>query len=478
MKKLAYLVVCLLLFLSLNTSSQAIEKKKSDKYENWLKKEVKFLITSEEEKEFKSLKTDAEKDKFIELFWAKRDPSLQTRENEFKEEWYRRLEYVNKHFNYGSKRGINSDMGRVYMLLGPPAQTKGLAGGKRDTPMGGSQMEAPPQFWVYQSMPELGLNEHFRVTFKQYQFGYDLDDQTPQKILRAMEIFPKVVIFNPDIKELPKYKFHFDESSFEGKLIKDFISSSEEVEQVFFEWKPIFSRALDGSSYVFFLAEIDLNKSNIKKAEQFTFFGRMEGEGEEREDFLKSIKLEKKKEDRVLVQFGLPALPSQYTFYFGVRTKDKEKYTLLKSPLNVPDFWNDELDTGTIILSPKVVPASESDKKAAFDPYVFGQLRAIPRFNNIFKPSENLNVLFQIYNAQLVNDEASLKIEYFIVAPEGTYGLSAQEIKQKIEYEKAIMGGTEVPLSPLKPGKYTFKIKIIDKNAKKIIEKTSEFTVK
>ena len=189
-------------------------------------------------------------------------------------------------------------------------------------------------------------------------------------------------------------------------------------------------------------------------------------------------KWHKKKGDKVLAEFGLPAIPSQYTLYLGVRTRDKGKYTLLKSTLRVPNFWNDTLETSTLILSPKVESVSKSDEKIEYDPYVFGQYRAVPRFDSIFKSSENLNVLFQIYNARLINDEASLQIEYFIVAPEGIYRLNAQEIRQKVEPEKAILGGTEVPLSPLKPGKYSFKIKIIDKNAKKIIEKTSDFFIK
>lgn len=479
MKNLSCYLVALLFFFSLSTQSQAIEKKKGNKYEDWLKKEVKLLLSSGEEKEFETLKTDKEKDKFIELFWAKRDPLPQSKENEFKEEWYKRLEYVNKNLNYGPRRGIHSDMGKVYMLLGPPAQTKGRAGGMRKSSMGGSQMEAPPQIWVYQAMPNLGLNEPFRVTFRQYQFGYDLDNLTPQKILRAMEIFPKVVLFNEDLKELPKFKFYLDDNSFEGKLINDLISSGETIEQIYFEWMPHFSQALNESTYIYFLIQIDSKKSNIKKGEELTFFGRLEGEGRWKEDFLKSVKPEKMKGNQLLASFGVPAPADKYTLYLGVRSKNKEKYTLVKAPLNVPGFWTDELTTSTLILSPEIVQTKKSGKEIEeFNPYVLGQFKVTPFFDNAFKPSESLNVLFQIYNAKLVNGEASLQVEYFIVAPEGTYRLNAQEIKQKVEEGQAISGGTEVPLSPLKPGKYTFKIKIIDKNATKIIEKTADFTVK
>ncbi len=58
---------------------------------SWMKEEVKLLITSEEESAFKKLKTDEEKDKFIALFWAKRDPSPLDKANEFKDRMVRPL---------------------------------------------------------------------------------------------------------------------------------------------------------------------------------------------------------------------------------------------------------------------------------------------------------------------------------------------------------------------------------------------------
>ena len=51
------------------------------------------------------------------------------------------------------------------------------------------------------------------------------------------------------------------------------------------------------------------------------------------------------------------------------------------------------------------------------------------------------------------------------------------EIKEKVEPGKTLAGGTEVSLSSLKPGKYTFKIKVTDRNANKSIDKTADFTV-
>lgn len=69
----------------------------------------------EEEKDF-----DKKMKKFL-AFWKKRDPSPNTIENETLNEYYRRVEYANKHFK-GYNGGWNSDMGMVYITLGPPDQ--------------------------------------------------------------------------------------------------------------------------------------------------------------------------------------------------------------------------------------------------------------------------------------------------------------------------------------------------------------------
>lgn len=371
-------------------------------------------------------------------------------------------------------------MGRVYMLLGPPAQTKAEAGGMREESAGGTQLEAPPQIWVYQAMPELGLTDPFRVIFRQYQWGYDLDNQTEQRILRAMEQFPKVVIFNPDLKEMPAYKFKLDASSFEGQLISDFMASGQTADQIPIQWLPHFSQAANQSTYIYFAVVVDTKKAGLKKDGELTFFGRLIGEQGNTEDFLNPIKLEKQKGDQIVLGFGVPVVPDKYTLYLGVRNNDQTKYSLLKSPVEVPNFWTGDLTLSTIILSAKVesVKKQKDEEESEYNPYVLGQLKAEPRWDRTFKSSENLNVLFQIYNAEQIDGEVSLQVEYFIEAPEGTYRLNAQDIKQKLEAGKSISGGTEVPLAPLKPAEYSFKIKVIDRNATKIIEAKVPFIVK
>lgn len=78
------------------------------------------LIMSKEEKDiFKHLPDIESRREFINDFWEKRDPDPSTEKNEFKEEFYRRIEFAERHFMEGIP-GWKTDRGRVYILLGPP----------------------------------------------------------------------------------------------------------------------------------------------------------------------------------------------------------------------------------------------------------------------------------------------------------------------------------------------------------------------
>lgn len=187
-------VVFLSIFFRIATHSQGnIDK---DKFEHWIKEEVSLLLDKKEKVEFKKLSTIEEKERFIAVFWACRDPEPETETNEFKDEWYKRLDYVNRTFTRGLKKGWRSDMGKVYLFFGKPWQTKATPPSKKPQPSGGSQLDLGLQIWVYKQKPELQLNEIFEVTFIDQQWGYDLAEDTPLIIRRALDTYPKTVVVN------------------------------------------------------------------------------------------------------------------------------------------------------------------------------------------------------------------------------------------------------------------------------------------
>jgi GWxTD domain-containing protein len=95
-----------------------LERRLSPPYADFLSK-VRYIITRQEEKIFLEL-PDSDKDAFIEEFWKRRDPDPDTEENEFKMEYFDRLESADRLFPGEGKPGWRTDRGRIYILFGPP----------------------------------------------------------------------------------------------------------------------------------------------------------------------------------------------------------------------------------------------------------------------------------------------------------------------------------------------------------------------
>ncbi len=96
------------------------------KYQQWLDEEVVYIMHPTERDVLLRLQTDKERDAFIDAFWKARDPDPATGRNEFREEHYLRLDYVNERFSTASLPGWRTDAGRLYIVTG--ARPSGLPG--------------------------------------------------------------------------------------------------------------------------------------------------------------------------------------------------------------------------------------------------------------------------------------------------------------------------------------------------------------
>ena len=116
--------------------------KESSAYKDWADKEVRWIITDEEREAFKLLTNDEEREKFVESFWIRRDPTPDTVENEFRDQYYQRVLYANERFSAGIP-GSMTDRGRIYIIYGPPDEIE-------SHPSGGT--------YDYSVQPRQGLN--------------------------------------------------------------------------------------------------------------------------------------------------------------------------------------------------------------------------------------------------------------------------------------------------------------------------------
>jgi GWxTD domain-containing protein len=134
-----------------------------DPYRKWVLQDVGYIISDAERKAFNALTTNEERGKFVEQFWARRDPTPSTEENEFKEEHYRRLGYVNQHFTATQGlAGWKTDRGRIYIQYGPPDEIEAHSnGGSYERPQsegGGTTETYPFEQWRYRYIEGVGQN--------------------------------------------------------------------------------------------------------------------------------------------------------------------------------------------------------------------------------------------------------------------------------------------------------------------------------
>jgi GWxTD domain-containing protein len=89
--------------------------------QQWRRGPEKFIMSNQEEKAWKALATDADAAAFIDLFWARRDPTMGTPRNEFREEFLVRVRHSDASFvEKRNPKGSLTERGQAYILLGPP----------------------------------------------------------------------------------------------------------------------------------------------------------------------------------------------------------------------------------------------------------------------------------------------------------------------------------------------------------------------
>lgn len=230
------ILMTLALAVSPGQKQSEIIKGLNPKYQDWLKL-VNYIILPQEKDVFLKLSNDRERDLFIETFWKMRDPTPGTPENEYKEEIIKRFNYVNKTFRRGSTReGWMTDMGKIYMILGPPESIERFEGVNGIVPC---------QAWTYHGDPEKGLppvfififfQRHGSIEYKLYDPFIDgpaglLQDKRGLDGLTYEELFEKVqeiapTLANSAISLIPgEFSYDYSPSPRYNLILADILNS-------------------------------------------------------------------------------------------------------------------------------------------------------------------------------------------------------------------------------------------------------------
>lgn len=125
-------------------------------YSKWLNEDVVYIIEDAERAAFQALTAKEERDKFIEQFWERRNPSPGSSTNAVKVEHYRRIAFSNERFRTVSGTpGWQTDRGHIYIVYGPPDEI--------DAHPSTAQKPIAVEVWTYRRVE--GVGDHDSITF-------------------------------------------------------------------------------------------------------------------------------------------------------------------------------------------------------------------------------------------------------------------------------------------------------------------------
>ena len=503
-----------------NERSRNFRQEVKKVYKDWVEKDVAYIITSEEKKAFQALKTDEERENFIESFWRRRDPNPDTEENEFREEYYERIAYANERFASGIP-GWMTDRGRVYITWGKPDSIDSRpSGGAYDRPTwegGGSTTTYPFEVWFYRHLE--GIGDGIEIEFVdptgtgEYRIARNANEkdamlyipgagQTTGELLgyedRADRIAGRVdktsyqreqdmpfrrLEIIAGLSRPPQVKY----SDLQGMLGAD--SGVFDNNPLNFDIRVDFFRQSDDRVITAFTVQAD-NKELVfenvggLQTAQMNIFGRVMAVSGKRSGIFEdsvtttatSEELAEFSDRKSVYQRAIALTPGVYKVDVIARDVKSGNRGIRSLGFTVPRYDDQKLDTSTLVLASALRGTTERDIGGMF---VIGTAKVIPNLSGIYRKGQEVGIFIQVYNAGI--DQTTLRpavdVEYVLMKgkdvvftiPEQWDGLS--DSGQRLTLAKLI------PTQNLQPGEYEIKIVIKDRVNGETLEPKGKFTV-
>lgn len=503
-----------------NQRSRNFRQEVKKVYKDWVEKDVAYIITSEEKKAFEALKTDEERENFIESFWRRRDPNPDTEENEYREEYYERIAYANERFASGIP-GWMTDRGRVYITWGKPDSIDSRpSGGAYDRPTwegGGTTTTYPFEVWFYRHLE--GIGDGIEIEFVdptgtgEYRIARNANEkdamlyipgagQTTGELLgvedRADRIAGRVdktsyqreqdtpfrrLEIIAGLSRPPQVKY----SDLQGMLGAD--AGVFDNNPLNFDIRVDFFRQSDDRVITAFTVQAD-NKELVfenvggLQTAQMNIFGRvMAVSGKRSGIFEDSVtttataeELAEFSERKSVYQRAIALTPGVYKVDVIARDVKSGNRGIRSLGFTVPKYDDQKLDTSTLVLASTLRGTTERDIGGMF---VIGTAKVIPNLSGIYKRGQEVGLFIQVYNAGI--DQTTLRpavdVEYVLMKgdkvvytiPEQWDGLS--DSGQRLTLAKLIT------TQSLDLGEYEIKIRIKDRVTGQTLEPKGKFTV-
>jgi len=516
------------------TRKQNTKNELKGSYKTWLDQDVRWIITDEEAKTFKSLSNDEERDSFIEQFWLRRNPDPESPENEFRDEHYARIAYANEHFAAG-KPGWMTDRGHIYISFGKPDNIDSHpSGGNYQRPIeegGGETSTFPFEIWHYRYLPSVGDN--IDIEFVDSCMCGDYHATIDRSEKDALKYVPgagqteyeqegrstKADRFKGGgLEQLGDGPMAAGQQSKQFDRLDTFAKIFAPPPVKFADLDEFLSKAkvLNGPPFLFdvrtdyvkltndtFMVPLTLQIRNsdvtyVTKDEYSVGTVNIRGRVsnitnhivQTFEDTVTVTSpadlLEQKKNNVSIYWKALPLPPGRYKVEIAIKDANNPDHVgVWRRSVDVPKFDEDRLSSSSLILADTMerVPS----KSIGTGNFVIGNTRLTPRVPATisapvtFHRNQNLNFWMQVYNLGISDStkKNDATIEYQVVdTATKAQVLSLEETAAKLNpnADQLTLEKT-MPLAMLQPGSYQVTIKVNDGVLKQNISVSAPFTV-
>jgi GWxTD domain-containing protein len=501
-------------------------------YKTWLDQDVRWIITDEEVKAFKSLSNDEERDQFIEQFWQRRNPNPDSPENEFRDEHYARIAYANEHFAAG-KPGWMTDRGHIYIAFGKPDSIDSHpSGGNYQRPMeegGGSTSTFPFEVWHYRYLASVGDNIDIEFVDTcmcgDYHATIDRSEKDALKhtpgagltMYEEMGQADKKDRFNGGLEQLgsgpmaaSQQSKQFDRLSTFSKLmapppvkyanLDEFLGTAKVLNgpPFLFDVRTDYVKLTNDTVMVPLTLQIR-NGDITYKTQQgdskgvVNIMARVSNiTGHVVQSFEDTVTVEtptdlltQTKNNHSVYWKALPLGPGRYKVEIAIKDLNNPEHVgIWKRSVDVPKYDDDRLASSSLILADQMERVPSKDVGAGN--FVIGNTKIRPRVPATistpvtFHRAQNLNFWMQVYNLSIgENKKNDATIDYQVLdMATNKQVLSAQETAAKLNpnADQLTLEKT-MPLASLTPGRYKVQITVNDGISKQQIAESAPFIV-
>jgi len=487
----------------------------SKEYADFAKGPYQHLLTNDERKQWASIKTDQQAQQFIDLFWARRDPTPGTPKNEFREGAEERARVADTQFGSGKTKGSATDKGKAFVLLGGPTKIRRASSEPQQTiqtPGSGSnsntlQGYSPKEVWEYeQGKSQLPLGQ--AVVEVAFIDQYGSNDWKMERIARTdygrvFEAVAKSFVTQPNLTEVPTYAAAPAAAAAPAPVAAAPAAAAPAASALTTEAlrtavtaartaaKPSDTLYLTTGEFItpegdhFVPVQVWAPKSaGLAAGSEVTFFGAVETEDGSQQvvTFEEPVTLTASNDD-VFYARSLTLQPGKYRATFGL-ARAGQPVSVVSRPLVVTGLNKDEPGVSPLLISSHIYPLTEAQRPT--DPFAFGGLKVVPRGNATFRQADELWYFIEVRNPGK-DATTNLPSLTLTVSIDGT-NKEGKKVKMRgasapidAQEMKGVPGhysvGQAMPLSTFKPGDYTMKVKLVDTVLNKTYEVQESFKV-